>query len=83
MAGENYVFGVEEKVMWLFLNTQNEKKQDHMAIFLRNARDYARAEGFKGWFLSGAQAYGTVQTPIWFDAATVPHFKDLWSDGWF
>jgi xylose isomerase len=51
LGGSNYVFwGGREGYMSL-LNTQMKREKDHMGKFLGLARDYARAQGFKGYFL--------------------------------
>ncbi len=50
LGGENYVFwGGREGYMSL-LNTNMKKELDNFGNFLRMARDYARAQGFKGNF---------------------------------
>jgi len=50
LDGENYVFwGGREGYMSL-LNTDMGRELDHMGQFLTMARDYARAQGFKGNF---------------------------------
>lgn len=50
LGGENYVFwGGREGYMSL-LNTNMKKELDNFGQFLRMARDYARANGFKGNF---------------------------------
>jgi xylose isomerase len=50
LGGENYVFwGGREGYMSL-LNTDMKKEKEHLATFLRTARDYARKNGFKGNF---------------------------------
>ncbi len=51
LGGTNYVFwGGREGYMSL-LNTQMQREKDHLAKMLTAARDYARANGFKGTFL--------------------------------
>ena len=51
LGGTNYVFwGGREGYMSL-LNTMMQREKDHLANMLRAARDYARANGFKGTFL--------------------------------
>ena len=51
LGGTNYVFwGGREGYMSL-LNTQMQREKDHLAKMLTAARDYARAQGFKGTFL--------------------------------
>lgn len=51
LGGENYVFwGGREGYMSL-LNTDQKREKAHLAMMLAKARDYARANGFKGTFL--------------------------------
>ncbi len=51
LGGENYVFwGGREGYMSL-LNTDMKREKEHLAMMLGIARDYARAQGFKGTFL--------------------------------
>ncbi len=51
LGGQNYVFwGGREGYMSL-LNTQMQREKNHLAAMLRAARDYARAQGFRGTFL--------------------------------
>ncbi|MBN8877712.1 MAG: xylose isomerase [Sphingobacteriales bacterium] len=50
LGGENYVFwGGREGYMSL-LNTDMKREKEHLAQFLRTARDYARENGFNGKF---------------------------------
>jgi xylose isomerase len=50
LGGENYVFwGGREGYMSL-LNTNMKKEKEHFAKFLHAAKNYARANGFKGTF---------------------------------
>jgi len=50
LGGENYVFwGGREGYMSL-LNTNMKREKDHLAQFLKTARDYARKNGFTGKF---------------------------------
>jgi xylose isomerase len=50
LGGENYVFwGGREGYMTL-LNTNMKREKEHFANFLHAAKDYARANGFKGTF---------------------------------
>lgn len=83
LGGENYVFwGGREGYMSL-LNTQMKREQDHMAMFLRNARDYARAHGFKGWFYMEPKPMEPSKHQYDFDAATCLNFLrtyDLMAD---
>ena len=74
LGGENYVFwGGREGYMSL-LNTQMKREQEHMALFLRNARDYARAQGFKGWFFIEPKPMEPSKHQYDFDAATCLNF---------
>lgn len=74
LGGENYVFwGGREGYMSL-LNTQMKREQDHMALFLKNARDYARANGFKGWFFLEPKPMEPSKHQYDFDAATCLNF---------
>lgn len=51
LGGTNYVFwGGREGYMSL-LNTDQKREKEHLARMLTIARDYARANGFKGTFL--------------------------------
>lgn len=51
LGGTSYVFwGGREGYMSL-LNTDQKREKEHLAQMLRMARDYARANGFKGTFL--------------------------------
>ena len=51
LGGSNYVFwGGREGYMSL-LNTDMKREKEHLAKMLTAARDYARANGFKGTFL--------------------------------
>lgn len=51
LGGANYVFwGGREGYMSL-LNTEMQREKNHLANMLKAARDYARANGFKGTFL--------------------------------
>ncbi len=50
LGGENYVFwGGREGYMSL-LNTNMKREKDHLAQFLKTARDYGRKNGFSGKF---------------------------------
>lgn len=51
LGGTSYVFwGGREGYMSL-LNTDQKREKEHLAALLRAARDYGRANGFKGTFL--------------------------------
>ena len=74
LGGENYVFwGGREGYMSL-LNTDMKKELDHMARFLHMAKDYARAQGFKGNFFIEPKPMEPSKHQYDFDAATVIGF---------
>lgn len=70
LGGENYVFwGGREGYMSL-LNTDMKRERDHLANFLRAARDYGRANGFQGTFLIEPKPMEPTKHQYDFDAAT-------------
>lgn len=74
LGGENYVFwGGREGYMSL-LNTNMKREQEHLARFLHMAKDYARKNGFKGWFLIEPKPMEPTKHQYDFDAATVVGF---------
>jgi len=74
LDGENYVFwGGREGYMSL-LNTDMKREQEHLAQFLHIARDYARANGFKGMFFIEPKPMEPSKHQYDFDAATVLGF---------
>lgn len=74
LGGENYVFwGGREGYMSL-LNTNMKAELDHMARFLHMAKDYARAQGFKGNFFIEPKPAEPSKHQYDFDAATVIGF---------
>lgn len=74
LGGENYVFwGGREGYMSL-LNTQMGREVDHFAKFLHMARDYARAQGFKGTFFIEPKPMEPSKHQYDFDSATVLGF---------
>ena len=74
LDGENYVFwGGREGYMSL-LNTNIKKELDHMGRFLGMARDYARAQGFKGNFFIEPKPMEPMKHQYDFDSATVAGF---------
>lgn len=83
LGGENYVFwGGREGYMSL-LNTDMKAELNHMARFLKMARDYARSEGFKGTFFIEPKPMEPTKHQYDFDAATVTAFlreHDLMDD---
>ncbi|MDF3130935.1 xylose isomerase [Kiritimatiellaeota bacterium B1221] len=74
LGGENYVFwGGREGYMSL-LNTDMKRELEHLAAFLTMARDYARAQGFKGNFFIEPKPAEPSKHQYDFDAATVIGF---------
>lgn len=74
LGGENYVFwGGREGYMSL-LNTMMGRELDHMAKFLHMAKDYARANGFKGTFFIEPKPMEPSKHQYDFDSATVLGF---------
>ena len=74
LNGHNYVFwGGREGYMSL-LNTDMQREREHFARFLHMARDYARGEGFKGWFFIEPKPMEPTKHQYDFDCATVLGF---------
>jgi xylose isomerase len=74
LNGENYVFwGGREGYMSL-LNTNMKREQEHLAQFLRTAKDYARLQGFKGTFFIEPKPCEPSKHQYDYDAATVISF---------
>lgn len=74
LGGANYVFwGGREGYMSL-LNTNMKREQEHMARFLHAAKDYARANGFKGTFFIEPKPMEPSKHQYDFDSATVIGF---------
>lgn len=74
LGGANYVFwGGREGYMSL-LNTDMKREQEHMAAFLRAARDYGRKQGFEGTFLIEPKPMEPMKHQYDFDTATVIGF---------
>ncbi|HEY6082569.1 MAG TPA: xylose isomerase [Chitinophagaceae bacterium] len=74
LGGENYVFwGGREGYMSL-LNTDMKREQEHFAIFLHKAKDYARKQGFKGTFFIEPKPCEPTKHQYDYDAATVIGF---------
>ncbi|MDQ2076129.1 xylose isomerase [Marinimicrobium sp. ABcell2] len=74
LSGENYVFwGGREGYMSL-LNTDMKREQEHLARFLTMARDYGRANGFKGNFLIEPKPMEPTKHQYDFDSETVIGF---------
>ena len=70
LNGENYVFwGGREGYMTL-LNTNMKREQEHIAMLLTKARDYARAQGFSGNFFIEPKPMEPTKHQYDFDTAT-------------
>ncbi len=76
LGGTGYVFwGGREGYMSLH-NTNTKKELDHMGQFLRMARDYARAQGFKGTFFIEPKPMEPSKHQYDFDTQTVLGFLE-------
>lgn len=74
LKGENYVFwGGREGYMSL-LNTNMKKEQEHFAIFLHTAKEYARRNGFTGTFFIEPKPCEPSKHQYDYDSATVIGF---------
>ncbi|NBC81776.1 MAG: xylose isomerase [Bacteroidetes bacterium] len=74
LGGENYVFwGGREGYMSL-LNTDMKREKEHLAMMLSKARDYGRANGFKGTYLIEPKPMEPTKHQYDFDSETVIGF---------
>lgn len=74
LGGENYVFwGGREGYMTL-LNTDMKREQEHFAMFLHKAKEYARKQGFKGTFFIEPKPCEPTKHQYDYDSATVIGF---------
>ncbi|MGQ1948244.1 xylose isomerase [Geofilum sp. OHC36d9] len=74
LGGEGYTFwGGREGYMSL-LNTNMKREQEHLGRFLTMARDYARAQGFKGAFYVEPKPMEPTKHQYDYDTATVIGF---------
>jgi xylose isomerase len=74
LGGTGYVFwGGREGYMSLH-NTNTKKEIDHLGQFLRSARDYARAQGFKGTFFIEPKPMEPTKHQYDYDVQTVLGF---------
>ena len=83
LGGSNYVFWGGREGYLSLLNTDMKREQEHLAMFLRMARDYGRKNGFKGTFLIEPKPMEPTKHQYDFDAATVLSFlrqHDLLAD---
>jgi xylose isomerase len=74
LGGTGYVFWGGREGYSSLLNTNTKKELDHMGKFLRMARDYARAQGFKGTFIIEPKPMEPSKHQYEFDVQTVLGF---------
>jgi xylose isomerase len=74
LGGANYVFWGGREGYLSLLNTDMKREQEHMAKFLHAAKDYARANGFKGTFFIEPKPMEPTKHQYDFDSATVISF---------
>ena len=74
LGGQNYVFWGGREGYLSLLNTEMKREKDHLAMLLAKARDYARANGFKGTFLIEPKPMEPTKHQYDFDAETVIGF---------
>ncbi len=74
LGGENYVFWGGREGYFTLLNTDTKRELDHMAMFLRKARDYGRKIGFEGTFLIEPKPMEPTKHQYDFDVSTVIGF---------
>jgi xylose isomerase len=74
LGGENYVFWGGREGYLSLLNTNMRKEIEHLARFLHMAKDYARAQGFKGSFFIEPKPAEPTKHQYDYDAATVIGF---------
>ncbi len=74
LGGEGYVFWGGREGYLSLLNTDMKREREHFARFLTIARDYARAQGFKGKFFIEPKPCEPTKHQYDFDSATVIGF---------
>jgi xylose isomerase len=74
LGGSNYVFWGGREGYQSLLNTNMKREKEHMGKFLTLARDYARAQGFKGYFLIEPKPMEPSKHQYDFDTETVIGF---------
>ncbi len=70
LGGEGYTFWGGREGYLSLLNTNMPRELDHLAMFLIKARDYARAQGFKGKFYIEPKPCEPSKHQYDYDAAT-------------
>ena len=74
LGGENYVFWGGREGYSSLLNTNMKRELDHLAMFLSQARDYGRNNGFSGTFLIEPKPMEPSKHQYDFDVAAVTAF---------
>jgi len=74
LGGANYVFWGGREGYYSLLNTDMKREQEHLAMFLSKARDYAREIGFTGTFLIEPKPMEPTKHQYDFDVSTVIAF---------
>jgi len=74
LSGENYVFWGGREGYFSLLNTDMKRELNHLATFLKKARDYGRAKGFEGTFLIEPKPMEPTKHQYDFDVAAVIAF---------
>ena len=74
LGGQNYVFWGGREGYFSLLNTDMKREREHLAIFLRTARDYGRSHGFEGTFLIEPKPIEPTKHQYDFDVAAVIAF---------
>ena len=74
LGGENYVFWGGREGYSSLLNTNMKRELDHLAMFLSQARDYGRDNGFSGTFLIEPKPMEPSKHQYDFDVAAVAAF---------
>ncbi len=74
LGGANYVFWGGREGYFSLLNTDMKREIDHLATFLKKARDYGRDHGFDGTFLIEPKPMEPTKHQYDFDVAAVIAF---------
>ncbi|HYC87451.1 MAG TPA: xylose isomerase [Chryseosolibacter sp.] len=74
LGGANYVFWGGREGYLSLLNTNMKREQEHLARFLHAAKDYGRANRFKGTFFIEPKPMEPTKHQYDFDCATVISF---------
>ncbi len=74
LDGENYVFWGGREGYFSLLNTDMKREKNHLATFLKMARDYGRSKGFKGTFLIEPKPMEPTKHQYDYDTETVIGF---------